>query len=365
METEFEGMPIGFIPFVTFFVFGIGGALAPAPTGLHVVSTTDTTITLAWTGTSSRYKVYVDGVQVAVVPGQQYTFTGLVSATGYQLGVRSGGKNSSFVVIEASTSGTPTPPPPPPPPPAGGAPIGTTIFSAGEGITDWDLNSLGGLYNSGTWTATMDNAHVHSGSYALKATITTPDASGSSGVRAFRWGELHSNRTLILRAWYYIPSAFVLTADPNTGQFALLMEVKSKNQDGSRTDPVWSTRFENIGGVLKPYVNWGGGGYQVAGPQSGNSVSSKQYRQAQPTIPIGQWFKLTYLITQSSVYSGAVTIWLDDTQIFSMSSVNTAYVVTGFNSWQTNNHFAATLYSDGLTPNPSSIWIDDYVEALP
>jgi len=177
----------------------------------------------------------------------------------------------------------------------------------------------------------------------------------------FRWGELHSNRTLILSTWFYIPQAYVTTAN-----FWTLMEVKTKNQTGSRVDPTFAFRVQNDSGVLHAYINWGAGGLQLAGPQQGDPVSNKQYYlNPLPVVPVGQWFKVTFDITQASNYTGHFAAWLNDTKLVDLSNVITAYTVTGFNSWNTNNHWASTSYSDGLSPSPSSIWMDKSNEALP
>lgn len=336
-------------------------ALLAPPANLHQTASTETTTSTSWNAVTgaAKYGIAYDGAQVATTTHLGYTRTGLVCGSSYQVKVRSynsanraGAYSAPLTASTAACSG------------GGGAPVGSTIFHAGEAITDWDAGGGGGLYNSGQFTAAMDSAHVHSGTSALKATIWTPNTP-TSGVRAFRWAELQQNRTLILRSWVYIPTAYVLTGDPCCGRFWNLMQIKTKNQDGSRTDPVLALHAENINGTLMGHINWGSGGLQLAGPHAGDAVSIKNYYATAAPIPVGQWVKLTFQITQASDYTGAFAAWINDTQIVDLQNIVTAYRVTGVNAWNTNNHFSADNYSDGLSPNPAAIWIDDYEEATP
>lgn len=334
-------------------------ALIAPPGRLTVASATQASVAVSWSPVrnATSYDVSSSSVVVARVSGTSYVFMWGCGVS-HPVKVRSvttGGRTSKW-------SGQVTAATLPCDQPGGGAPVGSSIvWSGGESLADWAQNGDGGLYNSGQFEAVMDPSRMRSGAASLRATIWTPSAP-ASGVRAFRWGELHTSRTLVLSAWYYIPTAYTTS----NGGWWTLMEIKTKNQDGSRVDPVYAFRVENIGGTLYPYINWGAGGLQLAGPHQGDTVSIKAYRQAdRPPVPVGSWFKVTFELTQASDHSGAFAAWVGDYQLYSATNIVTAYPVTSFNTWQTNNHWAATSYSDSLTPNPAVIWIDDAAEALP
>lgn len=237
-------------------------------------------------------------------------------------------------------------------------------------LTDWyypstsaDGNELGGPQNSGTSSSADSTDHAHNGSSSVLCTITRNDVD-TSGVRLFRWGEPQQNRELWLSAWYWLPQVYTLTFDPGSGQFYNIMQIKSRGNSGTgngRIDPVWAVRIENNSGNMQPFVQWGGGGYQLAGPASGDNVSAKQYRLGtQPTLPINQWFKVEYHVTQSTggSYDGSITITCDGTELVNRTSINTGYVYNGFNAWQMNQHWSADMYSDGTSPNPGTQYID-------
>jgi hypothetical protein len=91
-------------------------AIAP-PTNAHVTGQTQTSISIAWSGSTSRYAVFQDGTKITRLSGKAYTFTGLRCGSTYQLGVRSvsGSKVSAIVTITGTTvacqsSGSPPPP---------------------------------------------------------------------------------------------------------------------------------------------------------------------------------------------------------------------------------------------------------------
>ena len=75
-------------------------------TNLSVDNTTETTATISWEGTAASYDIYKDGVFVANVTTDTYTFTGLTAATAYTFGVQalcSATDSADMVTIEAST----------------------------------------------------------------------------------------------------------------------------------------------------------------------------------------------------------------------------------------------------------------------
>ncbi|MFF4343304.1 PHB depolymerase family esterase [Kitasatospora sp. NPDC001540] len=93
---------------------GSGGtATLPAPTGLAVSSTTDTTATLGWSAVSgaSSYDVYRGGVKVGSTAGTSYTDSGLAAGTGYSYTVAAvdsaGTVGAQSAAVTATTTGGP------------------------------------------------------------------------------------------------------------------------------------------------------------------------------------------------------------------------------------------------------------------
>ncbi|WP_149259262.1 PHB depolymerase family esterase [Actinomadura sp. K4S16] len=85
----------------------------PAPTGLTVSGTTDTTVSLSWNAVSgaSGYNVYRDGTKVTASPvtGTTHTDTGLTAGTGYSYAVAAvdsgGAEGGRSATVSATTTG--------------------------------------------------------------------------------------------------------------------------------------------------------------------------------------------------------------------------------------------------------------------
>ena len=103
------------------------GAPAPvaAPTGLHTVAITDTTVELAWndnTDPVTGYHVYRGGVALTGSPitATDYTAEGLTSGTDYSFTVKAVGTvgqlSPASAAVSATTTGAPSGPPDQPPP---------------------------------------------------------------------------------------------------------------------------------------------------------------------------------------------------------------------------------------------------------
>lgn len=192
----------------------------------------------------------------------------------------------------------------------------------------------------------------------MRSTIFTPP---ESGVRAFRWAEARANRSLYYSVWMYIPTTYTMTADPNFGQYWNLFQFKSRSADGSRNDPLWAlSAAKNPAGGMYLRAGWGWGGTTVAGPRATDSVGGKWY---EPTtrvpLPVGRWFHLEAHLHQSKDFDGQLSVWQDGLKIFSFTGVRTSYANCNFNSWCANNEWSVNNYSDGLSPNPATIYMDD------
>jgi len=228
-------------------------------------------------------------------------------------------------------------------------------------LTQWNSNGQGGggLYNSGTWTAGASTDVAHGGSYSLKATISTP-STPTSAVRAFRWAEPRAHRDAYYSAWYYWPVADVLTGNPANGQFWMIMQFKSRTLDDLKNDPIFGVELANkSGGGLVPRIVWYG---YFEGPHQGDPVSWKSYNPIVETpVPVGHWVHFEAFLHQSTgaAFDGQVTFWQDGVKIFDMTSVRTSYDNPNFDSWHADDEWSANNYSDGISPNPGTLYIDD------
>lgn len=87
-----------------------------APTNVHVTGTTQTSISIAWSSSYSKWAVWLDGSYVTQLTTKNYTFTGLTAGSSHRCGVRAikGTSKSSIVYTTASTqAATPLPTPSP------------------------------------------------------------------------------------------------------------------------------------------------------------------------------------------------------------------------------------------------------------
>ena len=213
----------------------------------------------------------------------------------------------------------------------------------------------GGEYDSdsGVSAASMDIAH--SGKWSVKSTLSN----GIGGTRLFRWREPRANRSAYFSSWVYFPSNFTLTANPSNGQYFLLYQFKSRSVDG-RNDPVWGFYVKN-GSDGKMYITpgWGWGGTQIAGPSASDNVSGKFMTSFSKPLPIGQWIHLEAYMRQSKDFDGQVKFWQNGELMFDMNNVRTSYNNCNYNSWCASDEWAVNLYSDGLIPKPSVMYIDD------
>jgi hypothetical protein len=221
--------------------------------------------------------------------------------------------------------------------------------------SEGDLSG-GGLYNSGTFGAQASAKQAHSGQYSLRTEITAPP---SSGVRAFRWKELRQYRELYASVWFYIPTRYGLTADPNIGQYWDIFQFKSRSTDG-RNDPFWMFSADTgPDGNYYLRAGWGWGGVQVPGPYVISSIGGKNYSQQIVPLPVGRWAHLEAFIRQSNGFDGAVTLWQDGVELFDFQNVRTGYENCSYSSWCVEQYWSVNNYSDGLSPSPSVLYIDD------
>jgi Polysaccharide lyase len=234
-------------------------------------------------------------------------------------------------------------------------------------LADWYAPSTGptgdyggGLFNSGRYAARASTDKAHSGRWALKATIWTP-SSPTSGVRAFRWKEVRTHRELYYSIWVYLPQPYTMTGNPNTGRFWNLLQFKSRTANNTRDDPVWAfyTAPDGHGGLYLR-AGWGWGGTQLAGPYPNSKIGGKFYEpRVRMPLPVGRWVHLETLLRESKGFDGGLTLWQDGVQLFNFNGIRTSYANCKHNSWCADNAWSVNLYSDGLFPNPATVYFDD------
>lgn len=243
----------------------------------------------------------------------------------------------------------------------------TVVWSAGmEGGTldQWSSGDGGGIYYSGISNADAVRNRAHSGTYALRAEISTP-WTPASGVRALRWAELRRLRQAYFGVWLYVPVSYELTGDPRSGRYWNVFQFKSRTSDGSRVDPVWALYAAPDGaGHLYLRTGWGWGGTMLAGPTSGQPIGGKWFEPTRRTpIPIGRWFHLQVFLRQSRGFDGRFVVWQDGARLFDFDHIRTSYDNCNYNSWCTANEWGVNLYSDGMRPDPAVVYMDDAVIA--
>jgi hypothetical protein len=220
-------------------------------------------------------------------------------------------------------------------------------------LEDWEIREVGGEFNSGIADSRPSRDVAYNGLWSTNLTITTPP---ESGTRLFRWGESRTNRDLYYEAWFYFPQLYRLTGDPQTGHYLDIFQFKSKSEDGSRNDVIWFLSINNgADGEMIPELVWQQA--TLEGPHQ-EELGYHRYVNDDVTFPVGRWFQIRARLRQSNSFDGILQFWLDGQQIFDMQNVRTGYVNCIYNSWCVDQHWSVNLYSDGLHPSPSDIYVD-------
>ncbi len=215
----------------------------------------------------------------------------------------------------------------------------TVLWSADHetgDISQWYIPSTGpvgdyggGLYLTGTAGSAASQEQARAGGWGLKMTITTPP---ESAARMFRWREPRTFPALYYSVWYFFPQRY------SVGLYWNVLQWKSLRPAGAN-DPFFILNVGNrSNGAMYFYLyNW----------QSG-----QEFTQSVKNIPAGQWFKVDAFYQCAGDGTGRVAIWQDDTLLFDLPNVQTRYA-DGDCQWSVNN------YSNGVSPTPAVIYIDD------
>ena len=134
------------------------------------------------------------------------------------------------------------------------------------------------------------------------------------------------------------------------------MQFKSSNRKRSQNDPIWMANVRNTrtGDIMPELVWWH---RSLEGPHEG--MSGYRGFLANMTLPVGRWFQLTARVRQSADFDGAFQLWLDGRLLFDMDDVRTGHRDCTYNAWCTDQGWSVNSYSDGLSPTPSVIYVDD------
>lgn len=214
--------------------------------------------------------------------------------------------------------------------------------------------SGGGEYNSGTGDSVASRDVAHGGSWSAKLTVTAPR---ESGTRLFRWRESRANRELYYQAWFYFPRAYTLIGARK--RFWNIFQFKSRNQDGSRNDPFWYLEvFNPEPGQMRAGLRWWYG-HGLEGPHAGQFGWQRYNPSSAINIPVGRWVKFRVFLRQSKDFDGVIRVWQDDTLIHEQKNIRTGHPNTKYNPWGVAQDWAVNNYSDGLSPAPSTIYVDD------
>src|SRR5262245_9983259 len=190
----------------------------------------------------------------------------------------------------------------------------------------------GGVFNSGTACVGPSFDIAHSGTYSAKLSIDTSYGQ-ESGVRLFRWSEAQAIPELYYSVWYYFPQQYTPVGNPAWWN---VFEWKSKSP--GRNNPffsvnVWNRRDGTMYFVLR------------------DSNMGTTYNQTMSNIPVAQWTRLEAFYHCAGDSSGRVTIWHDGVRLFDVPGP------TRFGNGDCE--WSVTNYSNGLSPNPATFYIDD------
>ena len=131
------------------------------------------------------------------------------------------------------------------------------------------------------------------------------------------------------------------------------------------TDPfLYIVLQNNATGGLRPELHWWDG-LTVEGPHQGEFGFRKYQPLSSVQVPIGRWFKIECFLRQSKDFDGALRCTWDGTLIFDLTNIRTGYPNCSYNAWCVDQHWAVNNYTDGETPSPAVIYIDDPAISTP
>lgn len=188
--------------------------------------------------------------------------------------------------------------------------------------------------------------YAHSGSRSLKLGIDT--SGGQMGARQFRQYESKLGDDAYYSGWLYMPTALVPSSGAN---FLSIFEFKTVDGLGFN-ERFWAILVDTN---RRLSLNWRANS-GVAGPQSGDpSNTEKIYTNAAATIPLATWTHIEVYLKQASDFTGRITVYMNDTQMFDVNNCKTKKSGGGTE----NQRWAVILYSNGMSPSSGYIYWDD------
>ncbi len=203
-----------------------------------------------------------------------------------------------------------------------------------DDLSSWETGEGGGVFESGTGTATVDSSIKHNGNPSIRLTITQADGKhGSQAIRLFRWNETHQQPQAYFSVWYLFPQRYHPAVYWNVFQW------KSKTPD--RDDPFWILNVGNRpDGKMYFYLyDW---------------QHKKSYQQDAVTIPERQWIHVEAFYLIASDKTGHVTFWQDGVELYDVPDVQTRYA-DGDAQWSVDN------YTDNISPATATLYVSDPV----
>lgn len=201
-------------------------------------------------------------------------------------------------------------------------------------LSPWETNEGGGVFKTGSGTATVDTGVQHDGHATIRLTVTRADGKhGNQAIRLFRWKETQQHQQAYFSVWYLFPRRYQPAVYWNVFQW------KSKTHD--RDDPFWVLNVGNRpDGKMYFYLyDWQHG---------------KSYQQDEVAIPERQWIHVEAFYRIASDNTGHVTIWQDGIELFDVANVQTRYA-DGDAQWSVDN------YTDNISPSTATIYVSDPV----
>jgi CARDB/Polysaccharide lyase len=274
-----------------------------------------------------------------VAPGNYY-IQAMIDSTRR---VRELSESNNVVAMPIRVAGTTASPAPPPLPPSSRV-LWSAGFETGD-KSEWykpgigESGDGGGEFNSGTTVSQVVTNPIHSGHYALKATITTPS---TAGVRLFRWDEPRAHAALYYSAWYYVPQVYM--PDPNNNWW-IIWQWKVSPGIYYSSDPYYIIELlkRSDGTMYLQLGNW------YTKVRSAPLVTKN--------IPIDQWFHIEVFYDCQVSNTGRVTVWQDGVLLWDLQNVPTRNANSTC-EWSIAN------YSDQVSPSPTTIYVDDVAISL-
>ena len=234
-----------------------------------------------------------------------------------------------------------TPTPAPTPSPATDTPAAADVIWSADtesgNLNQWTVGQYGeAVFNSGTGSVSVSHDVAHSGSSALKMTITGANGT-TQAARIFRWNDPNGNAlpaSAYYSVWYYFPRNYM------PGQWWNVLQFKSKSSSG-QVDPMWVLNVGNRADGNMYFYLW-------------DAMHSRSYApEAQVDLPAGRWVHIETYFRRSTESSGQITVWQDGVKLFDLNGIQT--------TTHDNQQWSLANYTDDINPTSSVIYADDAV----